>query len=145
MVGCDGNYRIDNFREACEAGWKVATAAEYFANGGTTVVPNNERWVDVTWDSNGNETSLQNWTGHFDSSNSGGWDGISRNSDCTWISMDQVCTLSFVNIDYGTSYGCHCRGGDPNSVYHGVVCVKGMAGNPVTHFFLNRLYSMKLE
>jgi hypothetical protein len=94
----------------------------------------------VTWDANGYETSLENWAGHYDTSNTGGWDGVSTYKGCTWISTKQVCQLSFINIHYGASYGCHCSGGDPNSVYHGVVCVKGMAGNLVKYFFLNRLY-----
>ena len=127
MLGCDGNFNIDNFRDACSAGWVVATATEYFANGGTTVEPNTKRWVDVTWDSNGHETSLDNYGGYYDSSNSGVWDGLSTSSGCTWLSVNQQCTLSFIDKEYGTSYGCHCRGGDPNTNYHGVVCVKGMA------------------
>jgi len=43
MVGCDGSYTRYNFRSACSGGWLVATASDYFANGGTSVVPNADR------------------------------------------------------------------------------------------------------
>jgi len=120
MVGCDGSYSRSSFRDACSSGWHVATASEYFKYGGKTVRPTQTRFVDVTWDSSGKETSLDNWQGYFDSSNSGGWDSLRKNSDCIWVSRDEQCTLSFVDHNYGSSYGCHCRGSD----VQGVVCVK---------------------
>ena len=132
MLGCDGNYNIDNFREACTAGWNVATAREYFAYGGKTVRPNAERWVDVTWDANGLETSLENWTGHYDCSNGAGWDQVCHSDSCTWLSTwypadheNEECALTFANFEYGKSYGCHCMDGDPKTTYRGVICVKG--------------------
>ena len=125
MVGCDGNFNIDNFRDACNKGWKVATAASYFANGGTTVVPDVMRWIDTTWDSNGYETSLENWSGNYGCANTGGWSNLCSNSDCTWVSYNKWCELTFVDVNHGHGYGCHCSGGNPNSNYRGVICVKG--------------------
>ena len=122
MVGCDGSYTISNFRSACSEGWHVATASEYFKYGGKTVVPNQPRFVDVTWDSMGKETSLENLQGYYDSSNSGVWDSLTkRDNNCKWSSINEQCTLSFVDKEYGKSYGCHCRGKDKQ----GVVCVLG--------------------
>ena len=120
MVGCDGRYTRSSFRLACSSGWHVATASEYFKFGGKTVIPTTRRFVDVTWDSSGKETSLDNWQGYYDSSNSGVWNSISKNSDCLWSSTNEQCTLSFVDKHYGQSYGCHCRGSNSQ----GVVCVK---------------------
>ena len=105
MVGCYGNYNIRNFREGCSVGWRVATATDYFSNGGTTVVPNEARWVDVTWTSNGYETSLENCQGYYDSRNNASWNSVTSSSDCTWVSINEQCTLSFINKDYGKSYG----------------------------------------
>ena len=131
MVGCDGSYNIDNFREACKVGWKVANAPDYFGNGGTIVQPNADRWVDTTWDLGGHETSLENWSDNakIDCQNSGSWDGPCQYSNCTWISTlkrdsDTMCQLSFMNKHYGASYGCHCIGGNPNTNYRGVICSK---------------------
>merc|ERR1712142_910051 len=123
MVGCDGSYSRSSFRDACSSGWHVATASDYFKYGGKTVRPTQTRFVDVTWDSSGKETSLDNWQGYYDSSNTGGWDSLS-NSDCIWVSRDEQCTLSFVDHNYGSSYGCHCRGSNSQ----GVVCVKDSGG-----------------
>ena len=120
MVGCDGSYTRHNFQSACSAGWHAATAAEYFAFGGQTTAPTKDRWVDVTWDSTGQETGLANWNGYFDRSNSGGWTGVSSSSTCFWISTNETCHLSFSNKDYGKAYGCHCRGGNT----YGTVCAK---------------------
>ena len=119
MVGCDGSYTKSNFRSACSEGWHVATASDYFKYGGKTVVPNKARFVDVTWDSMGKETSLENLQGYYDSSNAGVWDGLRKNNNCKWSSINEQCFLSFVDKEYGKSYGCHCRGSDKQ----GVICV----------------------
>ena len=120
MVGCDGSYTRHNFQSACSTGWHAATSAEYFALGGQTTAPTKDRWVDVTWDSTGQETGLANWNGYYDSSNGAGWNGVSSNSNCVWVSKNEQCYLSFSNKDYGKAYGCHCRGGNA----HGTVCTK---------------------
>jgi len=123
MVGCDGDYTNSTFRTACAVGWHVATATDYFKYGGTEIKPSTDRWVDVTWDSNGYETSLDNWEGYYDCGKSGGWDGLCKSDNCIWVSTEERCTLSFVDNDYGESYGCHCRGGDIWGS-QGVVCAK---------------------
>ena len=126
MFGCDGNYNSNNFREACTEGWAVATAAQYLAYGGATVQPNAERWIDATWDSNGYETSLENWSGHTACSNSGSYTSVCviGVGTCSWISKNEICSLSFRDNHYGDVYGCFCRGGDPNTNNRGVICVK---------------------
>ena len=123
MVGCNGDYAKTTFRSACSDGWHVATASDYYAFGGKTVAPDKIRFVDVTWDSAGKETSLDNWQGYYDSSSArAGWQSLSHNSYCLWVSRPtKECYLSFINADYGESYGCHCY--DESSV-KGVVCVK---------------------
>ena len=126
MVGCDGSYTRHNFQSACSAGWHAATSAEYFALGGQTTAPTKDRWVDVTWDSTGQETGLANWNGYYDSSNGAGWNGVSSSSNCVWVSKNEQCYLSFSNKDYGKAYGCHCRGNGASGV-HGTVCVKDTA------------------
>ena len=119
MVGCDGSYTRSNFRTACAEGWHVATAAEYFEYGGKKIVPTATRFVDVTWDSMGREISLDSWQGYFNKGSDGGWNGLLQNDYCMWVSTASRCYLSFVNHDYGRSYGCHCW-----SNIQGVICVK---------------------
>ncbi|MEY3012956.1 MAG: hypothetical protein RIT45_1691 [Pseudomonadota bacterium] len=124
MVGCNGNFVLSNYETACSTGWHPANANEYATYGGKTKAPNAIYWVDTAWDSAGKDTSLKNWQGYYDSSNGAGWNGLSKNNDCTWIaSPTEACYLSFSNHDYGPLKGCHCRGGNPNSTGHGVVCV----------------------
>ncbi|MCB9738270.1 MAG: DUF4215 domain-containing protein [Deltaproteobacteria bacterium] len=125
MVACDGNFLRSNFETACANGWHPANANEYATYGGKSKAPNKIYWVDTAWDSQGKDTSLKNWAGFYDSSNGAGWNNLSQNSDCTWIaSPSEACYLSFSNHDYGQLKGCHCRGGNPNSTGHGVVCVQ---------------------
>ena len=123
MVGCDGNVDRNTFRSVCSAGWHVATASEYFLFGGKSTLPNKGRFVDVTWDALGKETSLDNYQGYFDSRNATGWQGLSKRTGdyCFWLSIDNQCYLSFMNSDYGKSYGCHCYS---TSNAKGVICVK---------------------
>ena len=122
MVGCDGIYTKRNFRSACSVGWHVARASDYFSYGGKTVKPNKPRFVDVTWDSTGKETSLDNWQGYYDRSNSAGWQAVSKSNYCIWMSSDATsCYLSFIDHDYGKAYGCHCS---YESSAKGVICVK---------------------
>ena len=122
MVGCDGNFDRNTFRTGCSLGWHVATASEYFLLGGKSTRPNKGRFVDVTWDALGKETSLDNHQKYYDSSNSAGWQKLAkRGIDCFWLSIDNQCHLSFMNSDYGKSYGCHCY---TNTDAKGVICVK---------------------
>lgn len=131
MVGCDGSYTMSNFRSACAPGWHVANASEYFSYGGTSVRPNANRWIDVTWDSSGRETSLDNFAGYYDLSNGAGWQSLSQSSGCRWVSSAQECHLSFIDRDYGKMWGCHCRG----STQMGVVCVvDGVANDDVLEY-----------
>ena len=131
MVGCDGSFLKSNFTSACSTGWHPANANEYATYGGKTKAPSKIYWVDTAWDAAGKDTSLANWDGHYDSSNGAGWNGLSQNSDCTWIaSPSEACYLSFANHDYGQLKGCHCRGGNPNSTGHGVVCVRNTKALP---------------
>ena len=130
MVACDGSYKKADYETACAKGWHPANPNEYFTYGGKTVSPNKIRWVDTAWDSSGKDTTLKNWQGWFDSSNGAGWNGLSKNSSCTWVSTSEQCYLTFANHDYGKSYGCHCRGGNPNTTGRGVICVKDSAALP---------------
>jgi hypothetical protein len=123
MVGCNGSYTKSNFETACGSGWHPANPNEYFTYGGKTVSPTAERWVDTAWDASGKDVSLKNWNGYYDCSNGAGWNGVCSNGDCTWLSTTEQCYLTFVDADYGLSYGCHCRGGNPNSTGRGVICV----------------------
>ena len=123
MVGCNGAYTKANFETACAKGWHPANANEYATYGGATQVPNDTRWIDSAWDAAGKDISLKSWTGNYNCSNSAGWGGLCKNNDCTWVSYAaQACDLAFTTHDYGVLKGCHCRGGDPNSTGHGVVC-----------------------
>ena len=130
MVGCNGSYTKGDFETACGAGWHPANPNEYFSYGGKTVSPTAERWVDTAWDASGKDISLKNWSGYYDCSNGAGWNGVCNNSDCTWLSTTEQCHLNFVDTDYGQSYGCHCRGGNPNSTGHGVICVNDSKALP---------------
>lgn len=130
MYGCDGNYTSLNIETACAKGWHPANPNEYFSYGGVTVKPTQLRWVDTAWDAQGKDTSIKNWQGYYDTSNSGGWNGLSKNNDCTWVSSTEQCSLAFVNHTYGQSYGCHCRGGVPTTTQRGVVCVKDSMAKP---------------
>ena len=122
MVGCDGNFDTDTFRTGCSLGWHVATASEYFSFGGKSTRPNKRRIVDVTWDAVGKETSLDNYQKYYDKSSSAGWQGLAKhNSNCFWLSANTQCHLSFSNLNYGKSYGCHCY---YESHFKGVICVK---------------------
>ena len=160
MVGCDGAYTKTNFRDACATGWHVATATEYHTYGGKTVVPTKARWVDVAWDFEGKETSLDNWEGYYPISNNiDNWyqfftieesldqtsiqaynnsQPLRQDMSCIWVSTNEKCKLPFISNDYfagsvyGTSYGCHCRGNGINGT-HGVVCVKDEDGMDHTH------------
>ena len=123
MVGCDGSYLGTQIANACGPGWHPANANEYYSYGGKTTQANQKRWVDTAWDAQGKDMPLSQWTGHYDCSNSPGWHGVCTSSNCTWVSMQQQCYLTFVNHDYGKSWGCHCDGGNPNSSKHGVICV----------------------
>ena len=122
MVGCDGSFDRNTFRTGCSLGWHVATASEYFSFGGKSTRPNKSRFVDVTWDALGRETSLDNYQKYYDSSNGAGWQSLSKTSgDCFWLSRSNQCHLSFSNSDYGKSYGCHCYN---RNTPEGVICVK---------------------
>ena len=148
MVGCDGDYTKDNFRSACASGWHVATASDYYQYGGKTVAPTKARWIDVAWNSQGKETSLDNWQGFFPLSNNlGSWYTTSyvvpqtneivlyKSISCVWVSVNEQCKLAFGSQSaypyrlhiYGKSYGCHCRGNGINGT-HGVVCAKDNEG-----------------
>lgn len=96
------------------------------------VKPNQNRWVDVTWDSTGKETSLANWAGWYSCSNTAAYlensPGVPcHSSDCTWVSHTIMsnCMLSFVDRTVGKAYGCHCYGGNPWTSNLGVVCAIG--------------------
>jgi len=130
MYGCNGSFTAPNIDKACAKGWHPANPNEYFSYGGKTVKPNVDRWVDTAWASNGKDTSIKNWQGHYDCSNSAGWQGVCKNSNCTWLSRAESCHLTFVNHNYGQSWGCHCRGGNPNSSGRGVICVRNSAAKP---------------
>jgi len=148
MVGCDGAYTRNDFRTACSAGWHVATATEYYKYGGKIVVPSTPRWIDVAWDSKGQETSLDNWEGFFPMANDvdsatqeyaesgvqsqNYYNPLKKDESCIWVSTNEKCKLVFTSgfrinneiaNNYGTGYGCHCRGNGINGT-HGVVCVK---------------------
>ena len=88
------------------------------------------RWVDTAWNSQGHDVPLAQWDGHYDCSNGPGWNDVCQNSDCTWVSTTEQCHLTFIDHDYGHSYGCHCRGGSPNSNQRGVICVKDSSAKP---------------
>jgi len=130
MVGCNGNWLGDQIAQACAAGWHPANPNEYFSYGGKNVVPDQIRWVDTAWNAQGYDVPLAQWAGHYDCSNSAGWHGVCASGNCTWVSKSESCYLTFVNHDYGKSWGCHCRGGNPNSSQHGVVCVKDTHTKP---------------
>ena len=130
MFGCNGSFTSANIEKACAKGWHPANPNEYFAYGGKSVKPNVDRWVDTAWDAQGKDTSIKNWTGQYDCSNGAGWNGLCKNSDCTWLSRAESCHLTFVNHDYGQSWGCHCRGGNPNSSAKGVICVRNTSALP---------------
>ena len=121
MVGCDGSFTRSNFRSACADGWHVATASDYFQYGGKTVQPNNNRFVDVAWDSSGRETSMDNQQGYYDCSSSNGWQGVCHWSPCIWYSTNSQSELYFVDHNYGRGYGSHCG---YVSWEMGVVCAK---------------------
>ena len=143
MVGCDGAYTKNDFRSACASGWHVATATDYHKYGGSIVVPSSPRWVDVAWDAQGREMSLDDWQGFFPISNNiDRWyeddftaNPMRQDDSCIWLSINEQCKLTFANHDryglrsntYGTSYGCHCRGDGINGTY-GVICVKDYEG-----------------
>ena len=120
MIGCDGSYTRSNFRTACAEGWHVATASDYFEYGGKTIVPTSTRFIDVTWNSAGRETSLDNFQSYYNHYNTGGFGGPGVSPGCMWLSENSLCYLRFINHDYGRGYGCHCRYSNSN----GVVCVK---------------------
>ena len=130
MFGCNGSFVSTNLATACAKGWHPANPNEYFTYGGKTVKPNVARWVDTAWDAKGKDTGIKNWAGHYDCSNSGGWNGLCKNSNCTWLSYTTECTLTFINHDYGKSWGCHCRGGDPKTTGRGVICVRDTSAKP---------------
>jgi hypothetical protein len=135
MVGCNGAYTRHNFRGACSDGWHVARASEYFSFGGRSVKPKTMRWVDVTWDIRGYETSLDNYAYRYDSSNGPSFNGLSSTTSCVWVSVNIWCYLSFVDKDYGGGYGCHCYG--KLSGNYGVVCVSDSAPSTRSVFFEN--------
>ncbi len=130
MVGCDGNYLGTQLASACGPGWHPANPNEYFSYGGKTTPVTQTRWVDTTWNSQGYDAPLEQSTGYYDCSNGQGWNGVCKTSICTWVSYHDQCYLTFVNHDYGKSYGCHCRGGDPKSNHHGVICVNNNNSKP---------------
>ena len=124
MVGCDGRFTKDNFRTGCSSRWHVATASDYYSYGGKTVQPNLPRFVDVTWDSSGKETSLDNWKGYYPfTSSDGDWIIVLAGGDCgcCWLSANMTCGLIFINKNYGRSYGCDCLSEESSG---GVVCVR---------------------
>jgi cysteine-rich repeat protein len=123
MVGCNGNYLGTQLTDACGPGWHPANPNEYFTYGGKSVQPDQKRWVDTAWDSQGKDVPMDQFNNYYDCSNGPGWNGVCVNPGCTWVSMSQQCYLTFVNHDYGQSYGCHCDGGHPESTHHGVICV----------------------
>ncbi len=123
MVACNGSFLGTQIASACGPGWHPANPNEYFTYGGKTVKPNQLRWVDTAWNSAGHDVPLSQWQGYYDCSNGAGWNGICTSSNCTWVSSDEQCYLTFVDHDYGYSYGCHCRGGNPTNTTHGVICV----------------------
>ena len=130
MVACDGTFTGMQLATACGPGWHPANPNEYFSYGGTTVKPTQIRWVDTTWNAQGHDVPLAQWQGYYDKSNSSGWQGLNQNDNCTWVSTTEVCHLTFVNHNYGSSNGCHCRGGNPTSATHGVICVNNNHSKP---------------
>ncbi len=130
MVGCDGSFLGPQIALACGPGWHPANANEYFSYGGKTNQVSVLRWVDTAWDSQGKDVPLAQWQGYYDCSNSAGWNGLCSSNDCSWLSHTSECTLTFSNHDYGKSWGCHCRGGNPNITPHGVICVNNNSAKP---------------
>ena len=130
MVGCDGSFTGFQLANACAPGWHPANPNEYFSYGGKSVSPSQMRWVDTAWNSQGHDVPMAQWTGHYDCSNQSGWNGVCSSGNCTWVSTTEQCYLTFVDHDYGYSYGCHCRGGAPGSSHHGVMCVKDTSAKP---------------
>jgi len=130
MVACNGSWYGHEIAQACAAGWHPANPNEYFSYGGKTVVPNQIRWVDTAWNGQGFDVPMAQWSGNYDCSNGAGWDGVCWVDYCTWVSTSEQCYLTFVNHNYGYSYGCHCRGGNPNETQRGVICVKDTHSKP---------------
>ena len=130
MVACNGSWYGHQIAQACAPGWHPANPNEYFTYGGKTVSPNQIRWVDTAWNAQGYDVPIAQWDGHYDCSNGSGWDGVCWIDYCTWVSSSEQCYLTFVNHDYGYSYGCHCRGDNPNTTKHGVICVKNANSLP---------------